>query len=565
MIRIVGLFLAASLFGQNILPLREVRAGMRGVGRTVFAGDRVEEFQVDILGVLENAGPKQSIILGRLSGGPLAGSGVMQGMSGSPVYVDGKLLGAVALAFAFSKEPIAGIRPIEEMLRSDPPRRASGRSLDELAKNRPEYAAGGARMLEIATPLSFGGFTRGAIEQFTPQLRALGLEPMQGAGGGGRANRGGSPAPLQPGSMISVQLVNGDLSVGADGTVTHIDGNRVFAFGHRFLSMGPTEMPFARAEVLALLPNLSTSFKISAAREWVGAITADYSAAIAGRIGQRAAMVPVSINVKGRDLYKMDIVEDRLLTPFLLQMATYSAIDGTERTTGSSTVDVKGRIRFAAGAPVSIDNTYAAETNVALLASLAASIPLSYAMQSGFGEFKPKGIDLDIDVQDDRRLLRVEQLWTSRTRVRPGESFDVHLLLGGPGGVEMRRKVEYRVPVGASAGNLQITAADAMTTNIAEYASILTQPPDTAGRVVEILNGLRGNSAATLRINRVEPGFVVHGRHLPDPPPSLALLLRNDPGAATPAATSKLAQFDFPIDGWVVSGARTTYVQVLDE
>jgi hypothetical protein len=564
-IRIAGLFLATAAFAQNILPLRDIRPGMRGTGRTVFAGDRVEDFQVDILGVLENAGPKQSIILGRLSGGPLAQSGVMQGMSGSPVYVDGKLIGAVALAFAFSKEPIAGIRPIGEMLASDPPRRAQAKTLEELASHRPEYVTGGTRMVEISTPLSLGGFTRGAVEHFTPRLRALGLEPMQGAAGGGRNTARTTPAKLEPGSMISVQLVNGDLSVGADGTVTHIAGDRIYAFGHRFLSMGPTEMPFARAEVLTLLPNLSTSFKISAAKEWVGAITADRSAAIAGRIGQRAAMVPAAIRVKGRDTYKMNIVEDRLLTPFLLQMATYSAIDATERITGSATVGVKGRLEFASGAPVTVDNIYAAETNVALLASLAASIPLSYAMQSGFGQFKAKSVDLEIEVRDDRRLLRVEQLWTSRNRVRPGESFEAHLLLGGPGGVEMRRKVEYRVPVGAPAGQLQITAADAMTTNIVEYASILTQPPDSPERVVEILNGLRGNSAATLRISRVEPGFTVQGRHLPDPPPSLALLLRNDPGAATPAATSKLAQHDFPIAGWVVSGSRTTYVTVTNE
>ncbi|MEZ5400571.1 MAG: SpoIVB peptidase S55 domain-containing protein [Bryobacteraceae bacterium] len=563
MTRLVGLFLATALCAQNILPLRDVRPGMRGTGRTIFSGSTIEEFQAEILGVLENAGPKQSIILARLSGGPLATSGVLQGMSGSPVYIDGKLIGAVALGFAFSKEPIAGIRPIEEMLRSDAPRPAQARTLDELAQNRPEFGAGSNKLIDISTPLALGGFTRAAIQHFTPQLRALGLEPMQGAAGG--ATTRGRPVSIQPGSMISVQLATGDLNVAADGTVTHIDGDRIYAFGHQFLSTGPTDMPFARSEVLALLPNVNTSFKISAAREWIGSITADHNTAIAGRIGRKAVTVPVSIAVKGRDTYKLQLVDDRLLTPFLLQMATYSSIDATDRTTGSSTVDVKGRIRFAQGPAVTIDNTYASETNVPLLASLAATIPLSYAMQSGFPEFKPTAVDLEIDVRDDRNLLRVEQLWTSRNRVRPGESFDAHLLLSGPGGKEIRRRVQYQVPIGAPAGQLQITAADAMTTNIAEFASILTQPPSTAARVTEILNGLRGNSTATLRIARVDPAFTVQGRHLPDPPPSLALLLRNDPGAAAPAAVSKLASYDFPIDGWVVTGARTTYVQIQEQ
>src|SRR5207249_4598494 len=202
------------------------------IGKTVFSGDRVEEFQVEILGVLENIGPNQSLILGRLSGGPLENTGVMQGMSGSPVYVNGKLIGAVAMAFPFAKEPIAGIRPIEEMLRDTqaPPevtRRAAvslaDQDLTRLFPKRTEMTAGDMRMIVIATPISFGGFTHAAIEQFAPQLRSLGLEPRQGVTSGGRMDtRMGDRSLLKPGSMISVQLMTGDMSMGADGTVTHI-------------------------------------------------------------------------------------------------------------------------------------------------------------------------------------------------------------------------------------------------------------------------------------------------------------------------------------------------------
>jgi hypothetical protein len=556
---------AGVLLAQSILPLRDVKPGMRGVGKTVFSGEKIEEFQVEILGVMENTGPKQSVILGRLSGGPLAASGVMQGMSGSPVYIDGKLVGAVALAFEFSKEPIAGIRPIEEMLRAAAPVRRV-RTLDQLAAARPQYQAGeGARLVEIATPLAAAGFTRGTLDQFTPQLRALGLSPMQGALGGGSArNRRTPPPPIQPGSMISVQLISGDLSMGADGTVTHLDGNKIYAFGHRFLSMGPTEMPFARAEVLTLLPNIHTSFKISAAREWAGSITGDHSTAVTGELGRRAALVPVKLSVEGRDGYQMEIVRDKLLTPFLLQVATYSAIDATERITGAATVALRGKIRFDNGSEARIDNIYAGETNVPLAASLGGAIPLSYAMQSGFDQLLPRAIDLEIHAVDDRRLLRVDQLWTSRSRVRPGERFEIHVLLSGPGGVEIRRKTEYQVPIGAVAGPLQISASDAMTANLTEFAATLTHPPETPERVVEILNGLRPNSAVTVRVGRTDPGFIVRGRQLPDPPASLALLLRNDPGTAAPAASSRLAEFPFPIEGWSISGNRTTTVEVQD-
>ena len=187
--------MAAVVSGQTAyFPLKDIRPGMHATGRTVFSGARIEEFQVEILGVLENIGPKESLILARLSGGPLAETGVLQGMSGSPVYMDGKLVGAVAMAFPFAKEPIAGIRPIEDMLRVSSANAETVRqakvSLEKgdltAALSRPEEAmAGDMRMVDIATPVSFGGFTRAAIEHFSPQLRALGLEPRQGVSGRG--------------------------------------------------------------------------------------------------------------------------------------------------------------------------------------------------------------------------------------------------------------------------------------------------------------------------------------------------------------------------------------------
>jgi hypothetical protein len=332
------------------IPLAEIRPGMKGIGKTVFQGDRVEEFGVEILGILENAGPKQSIILGRLSGSQLERAGVLQGMSGSPVYINGRLAGAVALAFPFAKEPIAGIRPIEEMLRSGSSRvprtlnvRASlsDRSVTERLP-KPESYSGG-RLIEIATPVSFTGFPSTTIDQFAPQLRALGLEPVQGLSGGTSRNAPPTTTPLQPGSMISVQLMTGDMTVGADGTVTHIDRNRVYAFGHRFLAVGATELPFARASVITLLPNVNTSFKISASGAAAGAILEDNSVGVSGELGRRPAMVPLDISVNKQSSYRMEMVNDPLLSPLLLQMAIYGSLDATERTLGVSSDPYAGQ------------------------------------------------------------------------------------------------------------------------------------------------------------------------------------------------------------------------------
>ncbi len=557
---------------------------MKGVGKTVFSGSRIEEFQVEILGVLENIGPKQSLILARLSGGPLASTGVLQGMSGSPVYLDGKLAGAVAMGFALSKEPICGIRPIEDMLRvGEAPAPAAGRTrparwdgkLASLVPPPDDVLAAGERMVDIATPVSFGGFTRHAIEHFAPQLRALGLEPRQGIAGGGPLPPAlGDPSRVQPGSMISVQLLSGDLTVGADGTVTAVDGNRIYAFGHRFLALGATGLPFARSEVVTLLPNLSSSFKISSAREWMGTINQDRSTAVTGELGRRADTIPLAISVRehgpgARDSsYKMRMVNDRVLSPFLLQIAMFSAIDATERTTGEATLAVTGTVEFeGGGTPLKLTNTYAGDFNLAVQASLATAVPVAYAMQSGFDALRPKSVDLTIDSFAHKRLFQIDQLWASRREVHPGESVDLTVVLAGDNGAELTRKVSYLVPIGSATGPLQFTVADANLTNITEFRQLLGAAPKSAAQLVEFINALRANTKAYLRVWRAEPSYDVAGESLSDPPPSLAMILtRTQSSLSTtpPVPNSKLAEFDIPAGDVVISGSKTIQVEVKD-
>ena len=558
-------------------PLKDIRPGMHATGRTVFSGARVEEFQVEILGVLENIGPKESLILARLSGGPLAETGVLQGMSGSPVYFNGKLVGAVAMAFPFAKEPIAGIRPIEDMLRvstanAEPVRQAKV-SLEKgdltAMLPRPEEAlAGDMRMVDIATPVSFGGFTRAAIEHFAPQLRALGLEPRQGVSGGGRvAGRMGDPAALEPGSMISVQLMTGDMSIGADGTVTHIDRGKIYAFGHRFLSVGPTELPFARSEVLTLLPNLSSSFKISAPKEWMGTISQDRNTAIAGEMGRRAHMAPISIvlNRGGRRIegYEMQMVNDRFLAPFLMQIAVFSAIDSTQRTLGAATYSVRGEIEFQGNEPpLKLNNMYSGDANTAQLVSLSSAIPLAYVLQSGFSSLEVKKVELAIECFDEKKQLQIDQVVAAPHEVRPGEKVRLTTVLVGDNGAEVTRAVDYLVPVGAPPGPLCFTVADGNVTNIAEYRQIVGETPRSAERLVANVNKLRANTKAYVRVWRPEPNFQLEGEDFPDPPPSLALILGGADTAATQARNSKIEELEISAGDAVISGGKTVQVEI---
>jgi len=574
--------LAAALYAQpNFFPLKDVKPGMRGIGKTVFSGNQIEDFQVEVLGVLDNIGPKESLILARLSGGPLEHTGVMQGMSGSPVYIDGKLLGAVAMAFPYSKDPIAGIRPIEEMVKVEtaPSATAVQRaslSLDErdLTRVLPKAQAamsGESRMIDIATPVSFGGFSRGTLETFAPQLRALGLEPRQGiTAGADIAGRMGNPADLKPGSMISVQLMAGDLSIGADGTLTYIDGTRVYAFGHRFLAVGSTALPFARSEVIALLPNLNTSFKLSSAKEWMGMIYQDRDTAVAGELGKRLALVPVSIGITrgGRRIesYRMQMVNDPLLSPLLVQMAVFSAIDATERTVGASSLRVTGSVEFQnAPAPVRLDNLFSSDNGSAQLVSLSAAVPVAFVLQSGFASLELKSVTLEIEAQDQKKLFNIDSVSASEREVRAGEKLQLNVVLAGQNGAEVLRHVDYDVPIGAPLGALYFTVSDANAANIADFRQILSASPHSPAQIIDIVNKLHPNNKAYVRVWRADPAFQLEGADLPDPPPSVALILAGSQvnlAGINQVRNSKIGEMEIDAGDMVVSGTKTIVVDV---
>jgi hypothetical protein len=556
--------------------VRDVKPGLHGVGKTVFSGEKIEEFQVEILGTLQNIGPKQNLILAKLTGGPLEHTGVMQGMSGSPVYIDGKLLGAVAMAFPFAKDAIAGIRPIEEMLRvtekgtsPTPPRVEYPKNIYASLLPKPEnqsVMAGGTQMMDIATPLSFGGFTEAAIAHFTPELKALGLEPRQGVSLGGKVeDRLGNPAQVQPGSMISVELMTGDMSVGADGTVTYVDGNKVYAFGHHFMSVGPTGLPFTHSEVLTLLPNLNSSFKISAPKELMGVISQDRDTAIAGTLGTRAATTPLEITVTrtGRTLerYHVQMVNDRFLGPFLLQMAVFSAIDATERTVGASSLTVKGAIVLdGKHEPVRLNDVYAADTGSAALASLSTAIPLAYLLQGGFASLRVKNIALNIEVSETKKALQIDQVLASRHEVRPGDTVEIETLLTGENGVEVKRSVRYKVPVGAIPGTLYFTVADSSQTNMLELRQAVSTPARSAEQLVDLANRLRANDKAYVRVWRTEPVYSASGEDFPNAPPSVALMLSG--GMPTTNRNAKVAEFEIDGSGMAVTGSKTIQIEV---
>ena len=411
---------ATCLGGQAsppIFPLSDVRAGLKGVGRTIFEGDKIEEFQVEILGVLKNAiAPKRGLILARLSGGPLATTGVISGMSGSPVYMDGKLVGAVSRSFPLSKEAIAGITPIEEMLTVVPspwlPRRTSlcprafasptsradrqtraGQIVDEntfLNIPPPPAEPDQNSFSSLLLPLRFGGFSSAAVDLFAPQLRRLGLEPTNGGViSAGEQNTPPSPTDLMPGSMISLLLVRGDMDLNIDCTVTFRQGNNLYACGHQVLAEGPAQFPFAPAHVIVVVPSIASSFKVDAPGAVVGTIQQDRFDAIYGQVGGKIPpMIPVHVHLdttlNRKSDYNFEMIDEPFLSPILLNLAVTSALGVTERSIGTSTLNIKAQIHLADGQSVDLEDVLSGEVGTTDMVGATVAAPLAMLMSSGF-------------------------------------------------------------------------------------------------------------------------------------------------------------------------------------
>ncbi len=564
--------LAPCLAAQTqFLPVSQLSPGMAATARTVFTGQTAEEFPVRILGVLRNTGPNQNLILGRLLTARLEQTGVMQGMSGSPVYVEGRLIGAIAFAFPFAKEPIAGIRPIEEMLRSAPvapPAIAQRIHLGSPALFSPSPQTPADGPVPVLTPVSLAGFTPNTLRHFAAGLRDLGFALQQGAGGAAPTT---APAqPLAPGDMISVQLLRGDLNAGADGTVTHVDGDRIFAFGHRFLAAGNVELPFARAEVVTPLPNLNQSFKISQSLAPAGTIQFDGDAAISGRLGPLPKLTPLRIRFLApgaNHTYNVEMARHALLSPLLLQMAIFSTLDHHFHSAGAGSIDVEARFTYPnLPAPLVVGNRYSGDNNLPLAVSLGAALPYAFLQQNSPESLLPAAIELTLAASPERTAWVLEQLTADRHRARPGSSLTLTARLRGPAGEEQLHQVPFAVPAWLEAGQtLTITAADAFTTNLLDFRSFY-QPGGPSFRssahLIETINRLHPNNSLHFRAFRAAPAFQSAGQELGNLPPSVASTLQRTPGAYLPTYQSRLLDRRILLPTGTVSGSRYLTLEI---
>jgi hypothetical protein len=572
--------------------VEDLRPGMKGIGKTCYQGSSPEEFQVEILGVLRGVNPGASAVLARFSGSRLEKTGIFEGMSGSPVYIDGKLLGAVAYSFSFTKEAIGGITPITEMveafqtpiasssgiktvnslplklLLSGSRNISTGLTMDSVqAKQQPLLMSlGGHSLVPIATPLSLGGFHGETLRMFAPQFKSMGMSIAQGVGSptaAAVARQESDNRPLEPGSNIVIPLIRGDLEVSASGTVTYVDGDRLYAFGHSMLQLGFTELPIHKGRAIMVVPSLESSFKVLEMGEQVGTIRQDRGAGVYGIVGEKPRMVPLQIHLttsRGtKREYKFEVVHDSFLTPLLVNAAVYNTIATSERAQGAAALTVKGKVTVKNEQPVEVDNRFSSDNDAPNSAALSIAIPVNYLMAAGYGNLDIQKIDLEISAQENDRAAMLDSIRFDRSEVRAGESLDLEISYRRANGALIQDVYPIKIPANASPGALTLLVADGatlMSLDEREEGDILI--PRDLTQLIKFINNLRKNDHLYARFVRQEPGAVVKGEGLPGLPPSILSILKSERkvGAVTSIHTSTLMEYEIPRTEYMVSGAK---------
>lgn len=574
LVLLVTLVAAAGGRGQQqrpeIMPLSEVKPGQIGTVRTVFQGSKIEEFPCEVIGILRNSiGPRKDMILVRLKGPKPEFTGVVAGMSGSPVYIDGKLVGALAYRFGiFTKEPIAGVTPIEDMLEvagyeAAPQRRAAGAW--DWDRKEAQGATPATELIEpIATPLVFSGFDRRLIDHFADLFRRNNFIPM--VGGGAATASSASGADFEPGAALSCVLMRGDMSISATGTLTYRDGDRVLGFGHPLFQNGATDIPMAKAEVLLVLSSSMASVKLAQPTEIIGSVKQDRLTAIMGQIGASARMIPVSVQIataRGPNRsYNFEIFEEPALTPLLLNIAVANSLLGMDYSS-VQTLNLSGQIELEGHPAVAFTETISSDDAdlffpSALRASGELARVFSTLYNNPFERPRIKSISVRADQIAERRAAVIEEVRADRGEVKPGQEFSLTVILSPYRGERATKVIKLKVPETAERGQeLRVMVSDARSFEAAEGRFRFSVQATSLDDLIAQLNRRPASNAIYIRISQNAPGALINQQPLPSLPLSILSVIGSSQTAANTRTMADSAIFtgSEPTD-YVISGVK---------
>ncbi len=581
-------------------PLSELKEGMRGTARTVFRGADAEEFSVEILGIVPGAiGPRQDMIIGRLSGGGADRTAVFAGMSGSPVYINGKLVGAISYSFPFSKEPICGITPIEQMIqifeknqnvktkireprtvsfaelaatnwKPELPRNAIVASsiLSGVSTNSPLAQVAGQSFQPIATPVSFNGISQDVINLFAPQLMSVGLLPVAGVSGAARITpiKKADETTLVGGDSVSMQLTRGDYSLAAAGTVTYRDGEKVYAFGHPFLSLGTSDLPMSESHVVTVIPNLNNSFKLAVPDDMVGSMTQDRATGVFGKLGQVPKMIPVEINLetsRGQtQTLNFEVAKDDFLTPLLLNITLYNSLVANERGIGEATVEMSGEIQIKGQPPVKIDNRFGG-AQASQFAALSVALPVNTLLKSNFDDLEISKITLSAVSNDGNKSAVLERIAVDKTRVKAGETIEVQAFARTDSGKIFVQKIPVTIPADTPNGALSILVGDG--SGIQQNSVLQQFVPKDLSELVNTINKAKKFDRLYVQTFRTTNGAVVGVNEMPNLPPSVLATMNNDRtvGGFKPTVQDIVSEQLIAPAEFIIAGQQTLAIEIV--
>ncbi|MBZ5611611.1 MAG: hypothetical protein LAP38_25400 [Acidobacteriia bacterium] len=584
----------------QIFKQSDLKPGMKGYAWTVLAGNEPEAIPVEIIGILKNQwGPNQDVILAKM-GGKATRTNVAGGMSGSPVYIDGKLVGAVALRFSvFSPDAICGITPIELMLEvndfdnSRPldartPEKAvaqeslsvpSGILAQVLSAGASANVTSGSTMVPIETPLTFAGFHENVLREFSPLFQQMGMTVA--AGGASSTTLSAKPAPgwqrsLQPGDAVTGVLVTGDMSVSGMCTVTYNDGKHVLACGHSFFNLGPVDMPMAKADVLMTLASSFQPNKMGNATEIVGALKQDRHSAIMGELGSTAAMVPVSVKVRSfgdnnairneKDLH-FNIFVHQKWTPYLMTLTLFNSLSGLNDFADETTYRMSGKVELDGQPGMNLSTMLASSENPAPAPMLLAGWwgdKFNRLFLNPVSMPKLRSVDATIDIFPERRVASIENAWIPSSEVNAGSEVPVKVFLRPYRGERLERDFQLKIPAGLAKGEHRILLSDADTLNRMQTVAGLSARFIDIPQTVSLINQERSNNKLYISLVEPRPTVFYEDKTLPSLPPSVMNVMQTGRTASRHFVTSPesaVEQGSIPFD-LMIEGSYSLRVTV---
>ena len=580
------------------MPLDQIHEGMKGTALTVFQGVKPESMDVEVLGVIRNvSGPKGDIILVRLHGIKPEYTGVVAGMSGSPVYFDGKLAGALAFRIGeFSKEPIAGVTPIEEMLEINAldhaparnPASAATTMRASLADENPSSSGttqtaspGEGAVLPaqnysnylkpIETPLVFNGFSEETLQRYGPQFAAAGIVPVMGIGS---ASDRKQPEPIEAGSAVSAVLVRGDMDIAATCTVTYVDPQRLLACGHPLLQFGEVDLPMTKATVLATLPSPLNAFKIVNTTETIGAFVQDRRSGIMGVPGRESKMIPVTVALHTQGEhgpatkeFHYEILNNARLSPLAMMATVFNALHGTNEYGEDITYRMNGVLSVRGYPDVTLRNMFAPQDNGQPAAALAAATigdRFGRIYSNPFDAPDVEGVKLDFDLVRERRSARLEAARTDMTEARPGDQITVETVIRPYRGERLVRQIPIRIPTSTSKGTLRILVSDGDTLDRMHRGTPMMNRSLGLAPTIALLNKERANDRVYVSLIQSDPEAMVADKVMPTLPLSVMNVMENMRGTQDMVVLGESSVSEAstePLD-YVVSGAQMLTINV---